>query len=45
MAASETHFYTSSRLVKEVARLGGDVSALLPKAVSIRLLKKLRVKG
>jgi pantetheine-phosphate adenylyltransferase len=44
MAASETHFYTSSRLVKEVARLGGDVSLLLPKAVSVRLLKKLRVR-
>jgi pantetheine-phosphate adenylyltransferase len=45
MAASETHFYTSSRLVKEVARLGGDVSALLPKPVSARLLKKLREKA
>ena len=44
MAASEAHFYTSSRLVKEVARLGGDVSALLPKAVSARLLKKLQLK-
>lgn len=44
MAASETHFYTSSRLVKEVARLGGDVGALLPKPVSVRLLKKLRMK-
>jgi pantetheine-phosphate adenylyltransferase len=43
MAASEAHFYTSSRLVKEVARLGGDVGALLPPAVSRRLLKKLRV--
>lgn len=44
MAASETHFYTSSRLVKEVARLGGDVGALLPEAVSVRLLAKLRSK-
>jgi pantetheine-phosphate adenylyltransferase len=44
MAASETHFYTSSRLVKEVARLGGDVRALLPKSVSERLLKKLLMK-
>jgi len=41
MAASEAHFYTSSRLVKEVARLGGDVSALLPAAVSKRLLARL----
>jgi len=44
MAASQTHFYTSSRLVKEVARLGGDVGALLPKAVSARLHKKLKLK-
>lgn len=41
MAASEAHFYTSSRLVKEVARLGGDVSGLLPAAVSERLLARL----
>ena len=41
MAASEAHFYTSSRLVKEVARLGGDVSGLLPAAVSRRLLARL----
>lgn len=41
MAASEAHFYTSSRLVKEVARLGGDVSGLLPAKVSKRLLARL----
>ncbi len=41
MAASEAHFYTSSRLVKEVARLGGDVSGLLPAAVSKRLRERL----
>ena len=44
MAASQAHFYTSSRLVKEVARLGGDVSELLPKPVYLRLRKKLRLK-
>ncbi|HYD50014.1 MAG TPA: pantetheine-phosphate adenylyltransferase, partial [Terriglobales bacterium] len=42
MAASESHFYTSSRLVKEVARLGGDVTGLLPDPVLRRLLAKLR---
>ncbi len=41
MAASEAHFYTSSRLVKEVARLGGDVSGLLPAAVSQLLQARL----
>jgi pantetheine-phosphate adenylyltransferase len=37
MMAGETHFYTSSRLVKEVASLGGDVKGLLPDAVLRRL--------
>jgi pantetheine-phosphate adenylyltransferase len=41
MAASETHFYTSSRLVKEVARLGGDVRGLVPDPVHRRLMEKL----
>lgn len=41
MAASETHFYTSSRLMKEVARLGGDVRGLLPDSVIARLHEKL----
>ena len=38
MMASEAHFYTASRLVKEVAALGGDVSALVPDVVNRRLL-------
>jgi len=42
MAAGETHFYTASRLVKEVASLGGDVSALLPESVLRRLREKLK---
>jgi pantetheine-phosphate adenylyltransferase len=42
MTASATYFYTASRLVKEVANLGGDVSELLPNSVHQRLLKKLR---
>ncbi len=42
MAAGETHFYTSSRLVKEVVALGGDVSGLIPDSVNQRLIKKLR---
>ena len=37
MMTGQSHFYLSSRLVKEVASLGGDVSAMVPKAV----LKKL----
>jgi pantetheine-phosphate adenylyltransferase len=42
MAAGETHFYTASRLVKEVASLGGDVRGLVPDSVYKRLMKKLR---
>lgn len=42
--ASEAHFYTSSRLVKEVASLGGDVTGLVPARVRRRLVRKLREK-
>jgi len=45
MAAGANHFYTASRLVKEVARLGGDVSGLLPEPVLKRLKAKLRIDG
>ncbi|HVO25906.1 MAG TPA: pantetheine-phosphate adenylyltransferase [Candidatus Margulisiibacteriota bacterium] len=41
MAAGAKHFYTASRLVKQVARLGGDVRELLPEAVYRRLLDKV----
>jgi len=34
--------YLNSTIVREVARLGGDVSGLVPSSVRIRLLKKLR---
>jgi pantetheine-phosphate adenylyltransferase len=37
----EAHFYTSSRLVKEVASLGGDIRGLVPAAVVRRLETKL----
>jgi pantetheine-phosphate adenylyltransferase len=40
--ASQAHFYTSSRLVKEVASLGGDVTGLIPASVRRRLVRKLR---
>ncbi|RMF20192.1 MAG: pantetheine-phosphate adenylyltransferase [Deltaproteobacteria bacterium] len=42
LMADEAHFYTSSRLVKEVVSLGGDVSGLVPKIVVERLERKLR---
>ena len=40
MMTGESEFYTSSRLVKEVVSLGGDVSGLVPDNV----LKKLKDK-
>ena len=44
MAAGPKHFYTASRLVKQVASLGGNVRELLPEAVYQRLLAKVGVK-
>jgi pantetheine-phosphate adenylyltransferase len=32
----------SSRIVKEIARLGGDVGAFVPAHVQIALIKKLK---
>jgi pantetheine-phosphate adenylyltransferase len=41
MMAGEAHFYTSSRLVKEVAFLGGNVQGLVPDPVVKRLADKV----
>jgi len=40
MSSSEAYFYTASRLVKEVAGLGGDVSALVPPIVHRALVER-----
>ena len=42
MMAGEAYFYTSSRLVKEVVTLGGDVEGLVPDVVLKRLTGKVR---
>ena len=42
MMTGESYFYISSRLVKEVVSLGGDVSALVPKSVLKRLKEKFK---
>jgi len=39
--ANETYFYVASNLVKEVRKLGGDVSELVPEPVARRLSTKL----
>lgn len=41
MMPAEQYSYLSSRLVREVARLGGDVSGLVPELVEDRLKQKL----
>jgi pantetheine-phosphate adenylyltransferase len=43
MMTGQSYFYISSRLVKEVVSLGGDVSALVPKTVLRRLTAKFKV--
>ena len=41
LMANDAYFYVSSNIVKEAASLGGDVSALVPPNVSLRLTSKL----
>ncbi len=42
MMTGESEFYTSSRLVKEVVSLGGDVSGLVPENVLTKLEQKFK---
>mgnify|MGYP000417393469 CR=1 FL=1 len=44
LPASENHHFTASKLVKEIARLKGDVSKFVSKNVVSKLQKKLLVK-
>jgi pantetheine-phosphate adenylyltransferase len=39
--ASETHQFISSRFVKEIAQLGGDVSSFVPSFTLQRLLGRV----
>lgn len=39
MMTNESNFYVSSKLVREVSKLGGDISSLVPKPVLEALLK------
>jgi pantetheine-phosphate adenylyltransferase len=45
MMTGESEFYISSRLVKEVVSLGGDVSGLVPANVLKELNRKLNHRG
>ncbi len=42
LMASETNQFIASRLVKEIAKLGGDISSFVPKTTLGRTLAKLR---
>ncbi len=42
MMPAEEYSYVSSRIVKEVARLGGKVTGLVPEGVEARLLERVR---
>ena len=42
MMPKDTYTFLSSRMVKEIARLGGDVSAFVPPHVRVALRKKLK---
>ncbi len=42
---SSTHSFVASKLLREVARYGGDVSAFVPKVVSLRLQDKFDPPG
>ena len=42
LMASETHQFIASRLVKEIARLGGDISSFVPTLTLKRTLAKVR---
>jgi pantetheine-phosphate adenylyltransferase len=43
MMPKDTYTFLSSRIVKEIARLGGDVRAFVPPNVQVALKKKLKV--
>jgi pantetheine-phosphate adenylyltransferase len=42
LMASEHHQFISSRFVKDIAALGGDISSFVPKLTGARTLAKLR---
>ena len=43
LMASENQQFIASRLVKEVARLGGDISTFVPKGVNAQVRRKYKL--
>jgi pantetheine-phosphate adenylyltransferase len=44
MMPKETYTFISSRMIKEIARLGGDISSFVPAHVEQALRKKFAIK-
>jgi pantetheine-phosphate adenylyltransferase len=44
MMPKDTYTFISSRIIKEIARLGGDIGGFVPAPVQEALLAKLRVR-
>jgi pantetheine-phosphate adenylyltransferase len=45
LMAGEAHSFISSRLVKEIIGLGGNIKGLVPPSVEARLRKRFSVAG
>ena len=45
LMAKEEYSYVSSRLVKEAAKLGGDIGGLVPESVERRLVARVKTRG
>ena len=45
MMPKDTYTFLSSRIIKEIARLGGDITAFVPAQVRTVLLEKLKAAG
>jgi len=45
LTASERHQFIASRLVKEIAFLGGDISSFVPSLTHERVLQRVRERG
>ncbi|HYG21691.1 MAG TPA: pantetheine-phosphate adenylyltransferase [Verrucomicrobiae bacterium] len=42
MMPKDTYTFLSSRIIKEIARLGGDISTFVPENVRVALMQKLK---
>jgi pantetheine-phosphate adenylyltransferase len=42
LMASETHQFIASRLVKEIARLGGDISSFVPPTTLLHVMRRIK---